>query len=39
MLNEPTLDKLRAMRLAGMADAWLEQQNASDSRGLDFDER
>lgn len=39
MLNEPTLDKLRAMRLAGMADAWLEQQNASDTRRLDFDER
>ena len=39
MLNEPTLEKLRAMRLAGMADAWLEQQNASDSRALDFDER
>lgn len=39
MLNEPTLDKLRAMRLAGMADAWLEQQNAAGTRQMDFDER
>lgn len=39
MLNEPTVDKLRAMRMAGMADAWLEQQTASDARRLDFDER
>jgi len=26
MLNEPTLDKLREMRLTGMADTWLSQQ-------------
>ena len=25
MLNEPTIEKLRALRLAVMADAWLEQ--------------
>lgn len=39
MLNEPTIDKLRAMRMTGMADAWLEQQSAKDTRRLDFDER
>jgi DNA replication protein DnaC len=39
MLNEPTLEKLRAMRLTGMADAWLEQQGAADTRQLGFDER
>lgn len=39
MLNEPTLDKLRAMRLAGMADAWLSQQQDPDISGLSFDER
>lgn len=39
MLNEPTLDKLRALRMAGMADAWLEQQQLRDVAKLDFDER
>ncbi len=39
MLNEPTLDKLRAMRLSGMADAWLEQQQSTKAARLDFDDR
>ena len=39
MLNEPTLDKLRALRMAGMADAWLEHQQLRDVDKLDFDER
>jgi DNA replication protein DnaC len=39
MLNEPTLDKLRTMRLAGMADAWLEQQQSVKTTRMDFDER
>jgi len=39
MLNEPTLEKLRAMRMAGMADAWLEQQQSADVARMDFDER
>ena len=29
MLNEPTLEKLRAMRLDGMATSWLEPQKAA----------
>lgn len=39
MLNEPTLDKLRAMRLNAMADTWLEQQRSTDIESLGFDER
>ena len=39
MLNEPTLDKLRSMRLSGMADAWLAQQQDPDGSRLSFDER
>ena len=39
MLNEPTLDKLKAMRLHAMASAWLEQQGDPDAAGLSFDER
>lgn len=39
MLNEPTLDKLRQLRLEAMADAWLEQQRCTDFAHLDFDER
>jgi DNA replication protein DnaC len=39
MLNEPTLEKLTAMRLAGMARAWLEQQKDPDIAALGFDER
>jgi DNA replication protein DnaC len=39
MLNEPTLDKLRSMRLSGMAEAWEAQQRDPDSSTLSFDER
>ena len=39
MLNEPTLDRLRTMRLTAMADAWLAQQEDSAITSLSFDER
>lgn len=39
MLNEPTLEKLRAMRLDGMAAGWLEQQKDVGATKLAFDER
>lgn len=39
MLNEPTLEKLRALHLDAMAKAWEEQQRSSDAAGLSFDER
>jgi DNA replication protein DnaC len=39
MLTEPTLEKLRAMRLEGMAAGWLEQQNNTSATKLSFDER
>lgn len=39
MLSEPTLEKLRGMRLTAMADAFLAQQKSPDMTGLDFDER
>lgn len=39
MLTEPTLEKLTAMRLTGMAQAWAQQRQDSDCAGLDFDER
>lgn len=39
MLNDPTLEKLRAMTLKGMADAWLAQQQRADLASLSFDER
>lgn len=39
MLTEPTIEKLRAMRLSGMADALLEQMHDPANRKLDFDER
>lgn len=39
MLNEPTLDKLRALRLEAMAAAWTEQQKHTDTAALGFDER
>lgn len=39
MLTEPTLEKLRAMRLSGMADALCEQMQTQAARKLDFDER
>jgi len=39
MLNEPTMTKLMAMRLATMASAWAEQQKDPKIAALDFDER
>ncbi len=39
MLNEPTLDKLRGLRLGTLADTWLEQQGNADVQALGFDER
>lgn len=39
MLNEPTMDKLMAMRLAVMASAWAEQHKDPKTGALDFDER
>jgi DNA replication protein DnaC len=39
MMNEPTLEKLRAMRLEGMAASWLEQQKDAAATKLAFDER
>jgi DNA replication protein DnaC len=39
MLNEPTVEKLKAMRLEALATAWLEQQGKPDLTSLAFDER
>lgn len=39
MLTEPTIEKLHAMRLSGMAQAWLEQKSQTGLRKLDFEER
>lgn len=39
MLNEPTVDKLKALRLDAFAAAWLEQQTRPDVAKLGFDER
>ena len=39
MLNEPTLDKLKTMRMHAMATAWLEQQGDPEIAALSFDER
>lgn len=39
MMNEPTLDKLKGMRLDAMATAWTEQQKVTDAQRLAFDER
>jgi DNA replication protein DnaC len=39
MLNEPTIEKLKAMRLDALADAWLAQQQQPDVAKLTFDER
>jgi DNA replication protein DnaC len=39
MLNEPTLDKLKALRLDAMAKAWQEQQQQPEMQKLAFDER
>jgi DNA replication protein DnaC len=39
MLNEPTIEKLKALGLDALAAAWLEQQQRPDAAGLAFDER
>ena len=39
MLTQPTIEKLVAMRLRGMADAFGEQQQSVDSQRLSFEER
>ncbi|MHC4894587.1 MAG: IS21-like element helper ATPase IstB [Planctomycetota bacterium] len=39
MLNTPTYEKLGAMRLTGMAQAWLDQEKDPEIAGLSFDER
>lgn len=39
MLNEPTIEKLTALRLAAMADAWLEQNKNPKMASLTFDDR
>ena len=39
MLTEPTLDKLRAMRLTAMAETWLEHQRSPEMDALSFDQR
>ena len=39
MLNEPTTEKLQALRLHGMLAAWQEQGRQADIAGLGFDER
>jgi DNA replication protein DnaC len=39
LLIEPTLEKLQAMRLATMAEGFLEQQNKPDMSELGFEER
>lgn len=39
MLIQPTLDKLKALRLGALAQAWQEQQKVPDFHALAFDER
>ena len=39
MINEPTIEKLNALRLEGMRAAWIEQQSAANNVTLSFDER
>jgi len=39
MLNEPTRDKLKALKLDAMAQAWDEQQRNPEVQKLNFDER
>jgi DNA replication protein DnaC len=39
MLNYPTEDKLRELKLTGMLQAWQEQQEMPQSASLDFEER
>src|SRR6185436_3489553 len=39
MLSEPTIEKLRTMRLDGMVTSWLEQRKDTTTTKLAFDER
>ena len=39
MLNQPTIEKLQAMKLHGMADAFREQIESADINQLSFEER
>ena len=39
MLNEPTLEKMRSLKLPTMAQAWQVQQSDPGALGLSFDER
>lgn len=39
MLNEPTMEKLRALKLNAMASAWEQQQKDAEHAKLAFDER
>jgi hypothetical protein len=39
MLNQATLDKLHALRLTGMAEAYEKQLEEPEARGLNFEER
>ncbi len=39
MLDQPTRDKLRALRLTGMAEALEQQAHQPDAQGLSFEER
>lgn len=39
MLNEPTIEKLRALKMAAMATAWTSQQADPSMTDLSFDER
>jgi DNA replication protein DnaC len=39
VLNEPTLEKLKTLRLDGLLAAWMEQQKSPEIGALGFDER
>jgi hypothetical protein len=39
MLNHQTLEKLHALRLTGMADAYRQQMEDAEMAGLSFEER
>jgi DNA replication protein DnaC len=39
MLNEPTLEKLKALKLDALAAAWIDQHGKPDLAALSFDER
>ena len=39
MLNEPTLERLKTLRLEGLSAAWAEQQKSAEAGALGFDER